>query len=125
MLIDEQGALLAKQYLMTAGRPLEAVKQGLKALQTEWGNKVEILGAATTGSGRFLVGDFVGADIIKNEITAQAKAAAAIDPEVDTIIEIGGQDSKFIRLENGAIIDFEMNKVCACWHRVFFRRASR
>jgi len=113
VLIDEQGALLAKQYLMTAGRPLEAVKQGLKALQTEWGNKVEILGAATTGSGRFLVGDFVGADVIKNEITAQAKAAAVIDPEVDTIIEIGGQDSKFIRLENGAIIDFEMNKVCA------------
>jgi len=66
VLIDEQGALLAKQYLMTAGRPLEAVKQGLKALQTEWGNKVEILGAATTGSGRFLVGDFVGADVIKN-----------------------------------------------------------
>ena len=70
-------------------------------------------GAATTGSGRYLTGDFIGADVVKNEITAQATAAAAIDPEVDTIFEIGGQDSKYISLYNGAIVDFEMNKVCA------------
>ena len=113
VLIDEKGQLLAKEYLMTAGHPLEAVKKGLKSLGKRWKDKVEILGAATTGSGRFLVGDFIGADVIKNEITAQATAAVAIDPKVDTIIEIGGQDSKFIRLENGAIIDFEMNKACA------------
>ncbi len=113
VLIDEQGNLLDKQYLMTAGNPLEAVKKGLKVFGERWQNRVEVVGVATTGSGRFLVGDFVGADLIKNEITAQATAAAAIDPEVDTIIEIGGQDSKFIRLENGAIVDFQMNKVCA------------
>lgn len=113
VLIDEAGKVLAKRYLMTAGQPLEAVKQGLKELGEEWENKVEILGVATTGSGRFLVGDFVGADVVKNEITAQATAASAIDPKVDTIIEIGGQDSKFIRLKNGAIIDFQMNKACA------------
>ncbi len=71
------------------------------------------MGAATTGSGRYLTGDFIGADLVRNEITAQATAAAAIDPEVDTIFEIGGQDSKFISLSNGAIVDFMMNKVCA------------
>lgn len=72
-----------------------------------------ILGAGTTGSGRYLTADFIGADIVRNEITAQATAAAHIDPEVDTIFEIGGQDSKYISLENGAIVDFMMNKVCA------------
>ena len=58
-------------------------------------------------------GDFIGADVVRNEITAQATAAAHIDPKVDTIFEIGGQDSKYISLEKGAIVDFEMNKACA------------
>ena len=67
----------------------------------------------TTGSGRYLTGDFVGADIIKNEITAQATAAIFYHPEVDTIFEIGGQDSKYICIDHGVVVDFEMNKVCA------------
>ena len=69
--------------------------------------------AGTTGSGRYLTGDFIGADLIRNEITAQATAAIAYDPEVDTIFEIGGQDSKYISIDNGVVVDFEMNKVCA------------
>jgi activator of 2-hydroxyglutaryl-CoA dehydratase len=55
----------------------------------------------------------IGADVVRNEITAQATAAAAIDPTVDTIFEIGGQDSKYISLRDGAVVDFEMNKACA------------
>jgi predicted CoA-substrate-specific enzyme activase len=98
---------------MTAGRPIEAVRQGLKEVGDEVGHLVEIKGVGTTGSGRYLTGDFVGADVIRNEITAQATAAAHIDPNVDTIFEIGGQDSKYISLQNGAIVDFEMNRVCA------------
>ncbi|MGA1845308.1 MAG: acyl-CoA dehydratase activase, partial [bacterium] len=111
--IDEDGRVLAKRYLMTAGRPIEAVRQGLDEIGREIGDRIEVLGVGTTGSGRYLIADFVGGDIVKNEITAQARAAAAIDDEVDTIFEIGGQDSKYIRLENGAVVDFEMNKVCA------------
>ncbi len=113
VVIDEKGRLLSKQYLMTAGRPLEAVKEGLRRVGREIGERVTILGAGTTGSGRYLTADFIGADIVRNEITAQATAAAAIDPEVDTIFEIGGQDSKYISLKDGAIVDFMMNKVCA------------
>ena len=113
VVIDKDMRVLSKQYLMTAGRPLEAIRQGLAAAGKEVGDKVIIMGAATTGSGRYLTGDFIGADIVRNEITAQATAAAAIDPQVDTIFEIGGQDSKYISLENGAIVDFMMNKVCA------------
>ena len=113
VVIDSQGRVLAREYLMTAGRPLEAITEGLRRVGARIGDRVRILGAATTGSGRYLTGDFIGADVVRNEITAQATAAAAIDPEVDTIFEIGGQDSKFISLSNGAIVDFMMNKVCA------------
>ncbi|MFQ6133272.1 MAG: acyl-CoA dehydratase activase [Armatimonadota bacterium] len=113
VVLDEHKRVLAKRYLMTAGAPIEAVRQGLMEVGEEVGDRVEIRGACTTGSGRYLIGDFIGADVVKNEITAQARAAADIDPEVDTIFEIGGQDSKFISLDKGAIVDFEMNKVCA------------
>ncbi|MBW2621574.1 MAG: CoA activase, partial [Deltaproteobacteria bacterium] len=113
VLIDEDMNVLDREYLMTASRPLEAIQKGLGTVGSRIGDKVRIVGACTTGSGRYLTGDFIGADVVRNEITAQATAAAAIDPEVDTIFEIGGQDSKFISLENGAIVDFMMNKVCA------------
>ncbi len=111
--IDEEGKMIARCYLMTAGRPLEAVRQGIQDIGEKISSFCRVLGVGTTGSGRYLIGDFIGADIVKNEITAQATAAAAIDPKVDTIFEIGGQDSKYISLEGGVVVDFEMNKVCA------------
>ncbi|MGQ9687965.1 MAG: acyl-CoA dehydratase activase [Desulfobaccales bacterium] len=113
VVIDKDMRVLAREYLMTAGRPLEAITEGLRRAGKKLAGRVKIMGAATTGSGRYLTGDFIGADVVRNEITAQATAAAAIDPTVDTIFEIGGQDSKFISLRNGAIVDFMMNKVCA------------
>ncbi|MCK4427975.1 MAG: CoA activase, partial [candidate division Zixibacteria bacterium] len=111
--IDKDKNVLARSYLMTEGRPIEAVKRGLKEVGDQIKDKVNILGVGTTGSGRYLTGDFVGADVVHNEITAQAIAAINIDPNVDTIFEIGGQDSKYVSLENQAVVDFEMNKVCA------------
>ncbi|MBP1720019.1 MAG: hypothetical protein H6Q43_3457, partial [Deltaproteobacteria bacterium] len=113
VVMDENKKVLSKRYLMTASRPIEAIRQGLREVGDEIGHLVEIKGVCTTGSGRYLTGDFVGADVIRNEITAQATAAAHIDPNVDTIFEIGGQDSKYISLERGAIVDFEMNRACA------------
>jgi len=113
VVIDREKKVLAKRYLMTAGRPIEAVRIGLQEIGDEIGDRVEIKGVGTTGSGRYLTADFVGADLVRNEITAQATAAIYIDPSVDTIFEIGGQDSKYISIDNGVVIDFEMNKVCA------------
>jgi predicted CoA-substrate-specific enzyme activase len=113
VVIDQNKRVLSKRYLMTAGRPIEAVRTGLQEIGEEIGDRVEIKGAGTTGSGRYLTADFVGADLVRNEITAQATAAVQIDPSVDTIFEIGGQDSKYISLEDGVVVDFEMNKVCA------------
>jgi predicted CoA-substrate-specific enzyme activase len=111
--IDSDNVVLAKVYLMTAGRPLDAVRQVLSEIGRQVDGLVRIRGAATTGSGRYLTGDFIGADLVINEITAQATAAAAIDPEVDTIFEIGGQDSKYIALDRGVVVDFEMNHACS------------
>jgi predicted CoA-substrate-specific enzyme activase len=113
VVIDNEKRVLAKRYLMTAGRPIEAVRIGLQEIGEEIGGRLEIKGVGTTGSGRYLTADFVGADLVRNEITAQATAAIYIDPKVDTIFEIGGQDSKYISIDDGVVVDFEMNKVCA------------
>lgn len=111
--IDTDKNLIAKVYIRTAGRPIEAVKKGISLLYEKLPSDVEVVACGTTGSGRYLTGDLVGADTVINEITAQARAAVHIDSEVDTIFEIGGQDSKYISLQNGVVIDFEMNKICA------------
>jgi predicted CoA-substrate-specific enzyme activase len=113
VIMDESGTrLLGKNYLMTAGRPVEAVRQVFRNLLREGADKVKIAGVGVTGSGRYLVGGFIGADLIKNEITAQTRAGAEIDPEAD-IIEIGGQDSKLVIKRKGVVVDYHMNKACA------------
>ncbi len=111
--INPAGRVVARRYFWTAGRPLEAVRRAMREIGDELGDRVEVRGVGTTGSGRYLVGDVIGADTVKNEITAQATAAIAFDPEVDTVFEIGGQDSKFIVIRDGTVVDFEMNKACA------------
>jgi activator of 2-hydroxyglutaryl-CoA dehydratase len=98
VLIDDQINVVARRYLPTASKPLEAIRRGLSEIYEEVGEQVVVRAAGTTGSGRYLTGHFVGADTIKNEITAQATAAIHYHPEVDTVFEIGGQDSKFISI---------------------------
>ena len=101
------------KYIRTQGNALKAIQEGLIKLNNEAGGNLNIYGVGITGSGRHLIGKQIGADVIKDEISAQAKAALKIDPEVDTIFEIGGQDSKYISISNGVVTDFQMNKVCA------------
>jgi predicted CoA-substrate-specific enzyme activase len=113
VILDESGHnVVAKSYLMTAGRPVDAVKEVFRNLLQDVGDKAQIAGAGVTGSGRYLVGSFIGADLIKNEITAQTRAAVDLDPEAD-IIEIGGQDSKLVIKRHGVVVDYQMNKACA------------
>ena len=113
VILDESGQkILAKNYLMTAGRPVDAVKQVFANLVKDGAEKVDIKGVGVTGSGRYLIGSLIGADLVKNEITAQTRAAVEIDPEAD-IIEIGGQDSKLVIKRNGVVVDYQMNKACA------------
>ena len=113
VILDESGRkIMAKNYLMTAGRPIDAVRQVFRNLLGDGAANVTVAGVGVTGSGRYLVGGFIGADLIKNEITAQTRAAAEVDPEAD-IIEIGGQDSKLVIKKNGVVVDYQMNKACA------------
>ncbi len=112
-LINEKYQILHKCYVPTQGKPIEVTQKLLRTLQSEVGSKIKLMAIATTGSGRNVVGDFLDADLIIDEITAHARGAVAIDPEVDTIFEIGGQDSKYIMIENTHPLDFDMNKVCA------------
>ncbi|OAT81746.1 acyl-CoA dehydratase activase [Desulfotomaculum copahuensis] len=109
----EDGAVITGLYLRTRGRPIEAIQKGLQETAESLPPGVEIAGVGTTGSGRYLAGVMVGADVVKNEITAHAVAASAQEPDVQTVLEIGGQDSKIIILRDGVVTDFAMNTVCA------------
>lgn len=110
--IDEKENLIDSVYLRTCGNPIEAVKTGLKELSLKFGPSC-IFRVGVTGSARELVGLLIGADVVKNEITAHALAAIKVLPEVKTVIEIGGQDSKIIIIRDGIVVDFAMNTVCA------------
>jgi predicted CoA-substrate-specific enzyme activase len=112
-LINEDLEIIHKSYVHTKGKPIEVTQALLRTIRDEMGDKIEIMGTSTTGSGRNVVGDFLNADLIIDEITAHARGAVEIDPTVDTIFEIGGQDSKYIHLVNTYPLDFDMNKVCA------------
>ncbi|RKD32961.1 acyl-CoA dehydratase activase [Thermohalobacter berrensis] len=111
--LDENYEVLFNYYARTNGQPLDAIKAGLEKLKKELGNNINISGVGTTGSGRQLAGVMVGADVIKNEITAHAVATTHYVPDVRTIFEIGGQDSKIILIKDQMVIDFAMNTVCA------------
>lgn len=113
VIIDETGQVLSGVYLPTRGRPLEVLREGLLELFSRFPAGLEILGIGTTGSGRYLAGRLLRADLIKNEITCQMRSACYYFSEVDTIFEIGGQDSKYIQVENGRVVDFNLNKICA------------
>jgi len=113
VLIDQDAQVIARRYWHTDGKPLEVMREALFEVGQEVGDNVKVMGVGVTGSGRYLTADFVGGDVVRSEITAQARAAMAIDPAVDTIFEIGGQDSKYISIENGAVVNFAMNNACA------------
>jgi predicted CoA-substrate-specific enzyme activase len=124
--LDEAYHVLASLYLRTRGKPLEVVQQGLRQLEQMLNGGVDVVGVGTTGSGRYLAGVVVGADVIKNEITAHAVATSYFVPGVQTIIEIGGQDSKIIILREGVAVDFAMNTVCAAGTGAFLdQQAAR
>ena len=124
-LINESGALVAGEYVLTRGQPIRSVQEGLESISKACGRQ-RIAGVGTTGSGRHLAAAVVGADVVKNEITAHAVAALSRFPGVRTIIEIGGQDSKIIILRDGVVVDFAMNTVCAAGTGSFLdRQASR
>lgn len=114
VIIDGENKIIAEQYMWTEGNPIQAVKLLVSDLKKQIKNKnVKILSAGTTGSARKLIGTMLNANVIKNEITAHAIGTLSVFSEVRTIFEIGGQDSKIILIEDGIVVDYAMNTLCA------------
>lgn len=114
VIIDEENHILASSYLWTKGNPIDAVKALVSQLEKQVEKQeITILGIGTTGSARKLIGAMLGASVVKNEITAHAVGTLFLHPDVRTILEIGGQDSKIILLEDGIVVDYAMNTLCA------------
>ena len=128
IVMDSHREILAGFYTRTSGRPIQAVQvifESMDSLFTEQGVRVTFAGAGTTGSGRKFIGKIIGADTALDEITAHARAAVELDSDVDTIIEIGGQDSKFTTLKNGRVTFSVMNNVCAAGTGSFIEEQAK
>jgi len=114
VVISEDGSILASAYLWTEGNPIGAVKRLLEELEEGLPDpKCEVMAVGTTGSARELIGAILGAQAVKNEITAHAMGTLSLHPDVRTIFEIGGQDSKIIILRDAVPVDYAMNTLCA------------
>lgn len=120
--LDKNKKILETFYERSKGVPLNKIKEIFNKIK----DKYEVLGVGITGSARFFIGKIIGADLIKNEITAHASALSRLYPKARTVIEIGGQDSKIIIFRNGVPVDFAMNSVCAAGTGSFLdQQASR
>jgi len=113
VIIDDNNNSLAEQYIWTEGNPVAAIKKVVRGLHKTLPKDCKVVGIGTTGSARNLAGVLLGANAVKNEITAHAVGTLSVYPDVRTILEIGGQDSKIIILENGVVTDYAMNTLCA------------
>ncbi len=117
-----RSGIVASDYRFSDGRPVETLAAMLSALRAAGLEQFDAVGV--TGSGRHFIGALVRADAVRNEITAQAQAAALLHPGTDTVVEIGGQDAKFMRLEGGRPVHFEMNRVCAAGTGAFLQEQA-
>jgi activator of 2-hydroxyglutaryl-CoA dehydratase/predicted nucleotide-binding protein (sugar kinase/HSP70/actin superfamily) len=127
----DTGEAIWQTYLDTEGAPVRAA-QGLVRRFTESDfATARVLGFGVTGSGREVVGSLLRTCyserrvFVLNEIAAHARGAVSVDPEVDTIFEIGGQDAKYIRLEGGRVVDAAMNEACSAGTGSFIAEQGR
>lgn len=125
VIIDKDNNILAETYLWTEGNPIDAVKRVLADLESKLPEGIEIVAVGTTGSARELIGAVLNAQVVKNEITAHAIGTLSKYPDARTIFEIGGQDSKIIILDNGIVVDYAMNTLCAAGTGSFLSSQSK
>lgn len=125
VVLDSNYKILKTGYTRAEGKPIASVQAAMGDLSELLLKEYHIAGVCTTGSAREIIGAVVKADIIKNEITAHARAAIHLHPDVRTILEIGGQDSKITLVKDGVILDFAMNLVCAAGTGSFLDSQAR
>lgn len=111
VLLDPQDKIKKASYQRNCG-VIPTLQQCLKDILFEI-NGEEIVGVGVTGSGRFLVNAAIGTDLVESEILSHAVAAIQIDPKVQTVLDIGGEDSKLIKIRNEIACDFRMNHICS------------
>ncbi len=125
VVIDNDNNIIAKDYIWTEGNPVNSVKKLIKSLKSQINGDYILKGIGTTGSARKLIGLMLDANIVKNEITAHAIGTISLHPDVRTILEIGGQDSKIIIINNGIIVDYAMNTLCAAGTGAFLSSQAK
>lgn len=125
VIIDENNKIIASNYIWTEGNPKEAVKKLIDNLKKELPKNYKVKAIGTTGSARKLIGLMLNANVVKNEITAHAVGTLSIHPDVRTILEIGGQDSKIILLNNKIITNYAMNTLCAAGTGAFLSSQAK
>ena len=113
VVIDDDKNIISSEYIWTEGDPVKAVKKLVRLLKEKMPDNYKVTSVGTTGSARKLIGSMLNASVVKNEITAHAVGTISIHPDVRTILEIGGQDSKIIIIKNKIIEDYAMNTLCA------------
>lgn len=125
VIIDENNNIIVSSYLWTLGNPIDATKRLINELKNKLDKKYIVKGIGTTGSARKLIGLLLDANIVKNEITAHAIGTLSFYPDCKTILEIGGQDSKIILINNGIITDYAMNTLCAAGTGAFLSSQAK
>lgn len=128
VIINEKNDIIASEYLETSASPIDATKKVIESLKKQiddFGINIELYGIGTTGSARNLIGSILGANVIKNEITAHAVGTMSRYKDVSTILEIGGQDSKIIFIKNGVVVDYAMNTLCAAGTGAFLSSQAK
>ncbi len=128
VVIDNNNEIIASEYIWTEGSPIIATKKVIKKLKNVLESKnikCDIYGIGTTGSARNLIGTILNANVVKNEITAHAIGTLSRYPDVKTILEIGGQDSKIIILRDGIVVDYAMNTLCAAGTGAFLSSQAK
>lgn len=128
VLLDRQGRFIGGVYLPTAGRPALQVLKLMKEVDRKYGEMIRdsLMVACTTGSGRFLSQKILNAEYAVDEITCQAEGVKYLCGQEGTlsIIEIGGEDSKFLQLKDGVLFDYNMNPVCAAGTGTFLENLA-
>lgn len=128
VLLDRTGNYLGGVYLPTSGRPALQVLELMREVHRQYGDLLEDadIVACTTGSGRFLSQKMLSAEYAVDEITCQAEGIKYLYGEDDTlsVIEIGGEDSKFFQIRDGALYDYNMNPVCAAGTGTFLENLA-
>ncbi len=126
VIIDQFDNIISSSYLYTEGNPIKAVKKVIKNMRSDIDlNNYQVVSVGTTGSARKLIGTMLGASTIKNEITAHATGTIRMYPDVRTIFEIGGQDSKITLVNNGVVCDYAMNTLCAAGTGAFISSLAK